>query len=245
VGPGDRCLSSVLGLFGRGLTAREQQIELAPSFLEDLACLGNVSRVSRAADLRCGCQELEDLLTEIAVIAADRAGSLCPRCGTGGELGRFLLSGIGQFEDPTSAVRLDGPNKPFVLELLQGWVDGSGTCTPRAFTAAFELLDDLVPVRLLLGEEHENRGPDVAACSTPAVAAEASGTTEAGESGVAREPGIVEWRPSTPVAVAAAALQALADVMVEAPGGFSKTVRRLLVVAVVGSFSGHVHAPWR
>jgi ABC-type sulfate transport system permease component len=47
------------------------------------------------------------------------------------------------------------------------------------------------------------------------------------------------------VAVAAAALQALADVMVEAPGGFPKTVRGLLMAAVVGSFSGHMYAPWR
>jgi hypothetical protein len=77
------------------------------------------------------------------------------------------------------------------------------------------------------------------------MAAEASGTAKTGESRVAREPGIVKWGPSAPMAFAAAALDAVTDVMVEAPGCFSKPFRRLFVAGVVGSFSGHMYAPWR
>src|SRR5580704_1137575 len=175
------------------------------------------------------------------MIATDRTGGFRPRSGTGGKLGCLFLPGVSQFEDAAAAVGLDGSHKPFILELLQGWIDGSGACTPRALAAALELLDDLVPVRRLLGEEHENRCPDVAARGTPAVAAEASGTTETGEPGVSREPGIVKWGPSAPMAFAAAVLHALTDVMVEAPCGFTKPFRRLFVAAVMGTFSVHLY----
>jgi hypothetical protein len=42
------------------------------------------------------------------------------------------------------------------------------------------------------------------------------------------------------MASAATALQALPDVMVEAPGGLSQVFHRLVVAALIGSFSGHV-----
>jgi hypothetical protein len=190
--PGDRCLSSVLGLFGRRLAARKEQVELAASLMEDLACLRNVRRVSGSAYLSGCCKELEHLLAQVAMIPTDRSGGFCPRCGTRGKLGRLFLACVGQLKDATTAIGLDGADQAFILKLLEGGIDGSGTGAPRAFAASFELLDDLVPMRLLLSEEHENRGPDVAAGGSPAVAAEASGTTETGESGVTSQPGIVK-----------------------------------------------------
>jgi hypothetical protein len=123
--------------------------------------------------------------------------------------------------------------------LLEGGVDRSGAGSPRAVAAALELLDDLVSVRRLLGEEHENRGSDVAAGGAPAVA-KTSGTAEAGEPGITSQPGIVKGGPSAPVPFAPTALDVLADVMVESAGGFAQVFHRLLVAAVSGSFSCHV-----
>jgi hypothetical protein len=125
--------------------------------------------------------------------------------------------------------------------LLEGWVHRSGARPPGTVASAFELLDDLVPVRWLLGQEHEDRGPDVAPRGATAGAerrtegrAESTWTAEAG--GEVRG---VEGRPSTPMATTGATLEVLADMVVEA--GCRVVVRRrpLVTRGVVGMSSGH------
>jgi hypothetical protein len=121
--------------------------------------------------------------------------------------------------------------------LLEGWVHRSGARPPGTVASAFELLDDLVPVRWLLGQEHEDRGTDVAPRGATAGAerrAESTWTAEAG-----REVRGVEGRPSAPMATTGATLEVLADVVVEA--GCRVVVRRrpLVMRGVVGMLSGH------
>jgi hypothetical protein len=233
---GDRCLSSVLGLLGRGLAPGKEQIQLAASLVKNLSGFGDVGGISGTADLPDRGEQLEGLVAEIAMVAADGACCLCPGCGTGGELGCLFTARVGQLEHAAPAVRFDRADEPFVLELLEGGVDRSGTRPPGTVAAALELLDDLVPVRRLLGKEHEDRGTDVASGGTPARAerlAESTGTAEA-----AGELGCIEGRPPAPMPTASAVLEVLADVVVEAGRGL--LAERLLAPGVVGMFSGHV-----
>jgi hypothetical protein len=93
-------------------------------------------------------------------------------------------------------------------------------------------------VGLLLGEQHENRGADVASGGTPARAellAEATRTTEGG-----REVRGVEGWPSTPVAAPSALLEVFADVMVEPGGGVVPATGPFVVRVLLGVFPGHV-----
>jgi hypothetical protein len=234
----DTCLSSVLGLFGRRFAPREEQVQLAASFAKDGVRPGDVGCVPGPADLPGGREQLEGLITEIAMAAAHRTRRLCPGCGPGGELGGLLSAGVGQLEDTATAISLDSADEAFVLELLESGVHGAGTRSPRPVAAALEFLNDLVAVRWLLGQEDEDRRTYVATRGTPARTeglAEATRTTEGG--GKVRG---VEGRPSSAVTVASAVLEVLADVVVEACGGIVAGSRPLLMGVRVGSFSGHV-----
>ena len=236
--PGDMCLSSVLGLFGRRFAPRQEQIELSASVAKDGVRLGDVVCIPGPADLPGGREQLEGLITEIPMTAAHRSRRLCPGCGTGGELGRLLAAGVGELEDTATAIGLDGTDEAFVLELLEGRVHGAGTRPPGAVAPAFELLNDLVAVRWLLGQEDEDRSSHVTACGAPAGSewlTEATRTAEAG-----REVRGVEWRPSPAVTAPSAVLKVLADVVVEACGGIVAGPRPLVVGDWMGSFSGHV-----
>src|SRR4029077_118098 len=125
-----------------------------------------------------------------------------------------------------------------VLELLEGRVHRAGACPPRAIAAALELLNDLVAVRGLLGEEDQDRSADVAARRPAARAeglAEASGTREAGA-----EVGRVEGRPAPAMTAPGTLLDVITDVVVEACGGVVMSPRALVVRSGVGVFSGHV-----
>ena len=185
----------------------------------------------RRSGLTCrgGCEELERLVAEITMIPTDGARRLRPWRGAGGELGCLFLAGVGQLEDAAAAVSFDGTHQPLVLELLQRGVDGSGTCPPRAFAAAFELLDDLVSVRLLLGEEHEDRRADVAAGRTPA-RTEVAGRSRlldrrmpAAKSGASKGGQPLRWRPRAPV---------------------SRCSRRRWWKRVASSFRSGAHSSW-
>jgi hypothetical protein len=199
---------------------------------------GDVGCVPGPADLPGGREQLEGLITEIAMATAHGARRLCPGCGTGGELGGLLAAGVGQLEDAATTISLDGADEAFVLELLERGVHGAGTRSPRPVAAALELLNDLVAVRRLFGKEDEDRRTHVTTRGAPARTeglAEATRTTERG--GKVRG---VERRPSSAVTVASAMLEVLADVVVEARGGIVAGSRPLLMGLWMGSFSGHV-----
>jgi hypothetical protein len=67
-------------------------------------------------------------------------------------------------QEPTP-VDLSPLDEALVLELLDGRVDGAGARLPRSAAAVGDLLDDLVPVHLVAGEDVEDGGPDVTAAS--------------------------------------------------------------------------------
>jgi len=71
-------------------------------------------------------------------------------------------AGLGQ-RDRAPTVRLLGLDQALVGELLQRRVDRAGAGPPRALRALADLLDDLVAVPGLLGEQREDGEPDVAA----------------------------------------------------------------------------------
>ncbi len=94
-------------------------------------------------------------------------------------------------------------DEPLVLEQVQGRVDRAGARAPLALAALRDLLDDLVPVHGLLGEEQQDGGADVAAAGAPgaATAAPVPATAVTGaEAGPARaEPGASRAEPATVV----------------------------------------------
>ena len=98
---------------------------------------------------------------------------LFPRRGLLGGLGDRRGTGLGQAEDLLAAGLLGG-DEALVGEQLEGGVDRARAGAPRAAAARGELLDDLVAVHGLLGEQAQDGRADVAAAG-----ALAAGTAEA------------------------------------------------------------------
>src|SRR6202030_841251 len=121
----------------------------------------------------------------------------------------LLAPGLGQFEDSAPAVGLHGADETLILELLEGGIHGSGARPPGAVAPPLELLDDLVAVRRLLCEEHEDGGAHVPSGGATAVAEVRPHTSRAGES--LGELGGVEWWPAAPVTAAGGVLEGVAD----------------------------------
>src|SRR5690606_35689944 len=84
---------------------------------------------------------------------------------------------VGEAEGLT-ALALLRDDQPFVGELLQRRVDGSGAGLPAALAALGDLLDDLVAVARLLRQQREDRGAHVAALGLAAPAAPAAVAAE-------------------------------------------------------------------
>ena len=76
--------------------------------------------------------------------------------------------GVRQLVDPLARLGRGLADEVLVLELLERRVDGPGARPPDASGSLGELLDDLVAVHGLLGEQREDRGADVAAPCAPA-----------------------------------------------------------------------------
>src|ERR1700683_1110613 len=108
----DTCLSVFPGLLGRRLLGPgEEEVDLAAGLAQNRPRLRDVGSVTCAADLPGGREQLEGLIAQVAMVAADRSRSLVPRRRSGGEAGRFLAPGVGQLEDPASTLGLDGTNE--------------------------------------------------------------------------------------------------------------------------------------
>src|SRR5206468_956006 len=69
---------------------------------------------------------------------------------------------VRQLKGPAPLALL-GPNQALVLQLLQRRIDRSRARSPEPTTSLPELLHDLVAVQRLLGEQDQDRRPDVAA----------------------------------------------------------------------------------
>jgi hypothetical protein len=103
-------------------------------------------------------------------------------------------SGVGERE-PAAALALLTGDQALVLEQLEGRVDRPRARPPDAAGARLQLLDHLVAVHGPLGQQGQDRGPDVAAAAPPPpVAAEAPRPGRPGQ----RRPGRAE-RPEGPV----------------------------------------------
>ena len=97
---------------------------------------------------------------------------------------------VGQAEDPLP-LRLVGGDQSLVFQGLQGGVDRAGARLPDPATSIGELGDDLVAVHRLLGQEGQDRRPDVAPADlgAPAEAGpEAHASAEAGTEALASSP---------------------------------------------------------
>ncbi len=82
---------------------------------------------------------------------------------------------VGQFPK-LAAIVCDGAYQALVFELLQCGVDRAGACAPGAVAAVGQLLNQLVPVARLLGEQDQCGGSYVTAPCSVAAAAATAGT---------------------------------------------------------------------
>ena len=104
--------------------------------------------------------DLEDQVAQLGVVVARRDAFPQVR-ELLGSLGGEPLAVLGQPVDPATVLLL-GPHQALVLELLQRRVDRSGAGLPRAAAAPADLLDDLVAVHRLLGQQGQHRRSDIA-----------------------------------------------------------------------------------
>src|SRR5690606_13102632 len=128
--------------------------------------------VDRRGDRLDGCAQL----TPRAPAATCRVGERVA------ELGRVLRdvrgARFGERRETTPAVGRE-LDEPLVLEQVQSRVDRARARAPLALAALGDLLDDLVAVHGLLGEEQQDGGADVAAPGAPGAATAAPVTTTA------------------------------------------------------------------
>jgi hypothetical protein len=110
-------------------------------------------------------------------------------------------------------------DEALVLELLEDGIDGAGAGRPGTVASFRDLLDQLVSVGRILGEQQESGGPDVAALSATSTAATSSGVSVAGTDVPAELAGIVS-------ASAAAVVGTTAIHVVGAHGGSLSVWRR-------------------
>ena len=123
------------------------------------------------------------------------------------ELGAVLLDVagalLGEVDDPAAVGLLDA-DEAFVLQLRERGVDRAGAGAPGPTRPLGDLLDDLVAVPGLLGDQREHGGADVTAGRAAAPAARAA--EAAGEAGAAcpgRSPDRTAGRRGGPPAAAA------------------------------------------
>ncbi len=147
----------------------------------------------------CSWPELLEQRRGVVVAAVDRRPHRV-------ELGAVLLDVagalLGEVDDPAAVGLLDA-DEAFVLQLRERGVDRAGAGAPGPTRPLGDLLDDLVAVPGLLGDQREHGGADVTAgraAAPTARAAEAAG--EAG--GHARAEARTERRAAAAAAPAAA-----------------------------------------
>src|SRR5690554_3323042 len=179
-----RVVGSVLGgARCRGLG--EDQVDLAPSTLERGEGRRDLRVGAHAGHLACGVGECFDPAAQL--VAAVRAVALGGLPG-GAELGGVGLdvgaTFVGQRGEVAPAVRRRR-HEAFVGEESDRRVHGAGARPPRATQALGDLLDDLVAMHGLLGEQEQDRGAHVAASGSATTAAASTATAATGAEGAA------------------------------------------------------------
>src|SRR5580700_520698 len=151
------------------LVRREDPVQRLAGVGQQLPGLRDLRIGPRADDLERGHAELADQAAHLEMRAARAAGHLVPRSpqlllmrvGVGTAL-------VGELIGATAAIGLLGPDQALILKLLKRRVDRARARPPDAAAALADLLDDLVAVHRLLGQERERRRADVAAPGAPA-----------------------------------------------------------------------------
>src|SRR5450759_5694189 len=153
------------------LVLGEDGVQLLAGVVQDLDGGRNLLRRAVLADLEDHGHELADRLA-VAAAARVALGRVLPGSGLVGGLGDGGLAGIGEAED-LLARSLFACDKTLVSEELERGVDRTRGRAPGAAAACGELLDHLVAVHRLLGEQAKNGSADVASAGASAGAAEA------------------------------------------------------------------------
>jgi hypothetical protein len=150
-------------------------------------------------------------------------------------IGHVLTALVGQDVAPAAAVTGLGDDQALVLELLQRRVDRAGARPPDSPAPLADLLDDLVPVHRLLGQQGQRRRADV-----PALGPRPAHPRLARPGAYAVEPGRARWpagETAAHVAAATAASRAPALILAAVPPIVSvspaRPVWRLRVVLAV------------
>src|SRR5579859_2682592 len=184
----------------------EDRIQLAPGVGQDLLRLRHLCRGADLGDLHGRHGHSGDQPAQFERVAAHAAGHVVPRCADlVGVRGHVLAPLAGQqvaLAPALGRLRLD---QALVLQLLEGRVDRPGTGLPHAAAALGDLLDQLVAVPGLLGQQGQRSGADVATAD-PRPAAEPTALTgpraeppaHRAESGRAERAAVPAWSPGPP-----------------------------------------------
>src|SRR5690606_31143894 len=146
----------------------EDLVELAAGLGEHLLGPGELPRAAAVDDLHQGRGGPAGEVEQLGPVLADVRPHVLPGSPQLVAVLRDVgAAGLGEPEG-LLALRLLRDHQPFVRELLERRVDRAGAGLPAALAAFGDLLDDLVAVAGLLGEEREDRRADVPALGLPA-----------------------------------------------------------------------------
>src|SRR6266545_4100775 len=141
----------------------EDPVQSTPGLDQDPPRLADLRLVAGLRHLHVGHEELHPQVAKLEDLVGHGAGHRLPRRG---ELLTVRLdvgaARIGELER-APAVPLDGVDEAFVLELLQRRVHRPWAGPPHSPAALGDVLDDLVPVERLLGQQSQGGGADVTA----------------------------------------------------------------------------------
>src|SRR5215472_1496121 len=151
-------------LLGGVVIGREDRVELPPGIGEDLLRLRHLRGRADLHNLHAGHRDRAEQLAQFDRVRAHAAGHVVPgRADLVGVRGHILAPLGGQRVALAAALRRLSLDQALVLQLLEGGVDRPWAGLPDAATALGDLLDQLVAVPRLLGEQRQRRGPDVTA----------------------------------------------------------------------------------
>src|SRR5215470_6355637 len=153
---------------GRLVLGREDRIQLAAPVGENPAGLCHLLLVAHLDDLDGGHRELADQVTQLDGVRAHAAGDVVP---WGPDLlgvrVHVLASPIGQRVTPAAALGRLRLDQALVLQLLQGRVDRTWARLPHPAAALGDLLNYLIAVPRLLGQQRQGGGTDITALDPP------------------------------------------------------------------------------
>ena len=157
-----RCGTAVWLRGLRGLLG-QQAVDRLPGLGERRGRGGHLLRRAGTGDLVRRRVQLLELLPQLRGVGVDVGSGHVPhRVQLGAVLLDVAAAFLGEPHDAPALGLLDG-HQAFVLELRERRVDRAGARAPGAVGALGDLLDDLVAVPRLLGDEREDGGADVAA----------------------------------------------------------------------------------